>query len=87
MKTQDHEMSESSAKGCACIDLLQSVVDGQASQEQITYFHQHMLHCAQCATTYRVDTVVQTLVKTNCCGGQPPEDLAEKIKDQIRKLS
>lgn len=87
MKTEDQNQSAPFDKGCTCMEMLQSVVDGQATQEQMAYFQQHMQHCAQCSTNYQLDTTLQLLVKNKCCGDHPPADLAEKIKDQIRKLS
>ena len=74
-------------KSCSCIEMLQSVIDGEATEAQILYFRQHMEGCTPCSKNYQLDTTLQTLIRSKCCGGHPPEDLADQIKSQIRKLS
>jgi len=46
-----------------------------------------MKECACCSGNYRVETTLQELVRSKCCGSHPPPDLAEKIKNEISKLS
>lgn len=71
---------------CSCIEMLQSVIDGEATEAQILYFRKHMESCDPCSNNYRLDTTLQALIRSKCCGGNPPEDLSDQIKDQIRKL-
>lgn len=71
---------------CSCMEMLQSVVDNQATEEQLLYFKQHLEGCAPCSANYRLDTMVKTLVQSRCCAGRPPEDLIDKIKEKINKL-
>ena len=69
------------------MEIMQSVIDGEASEEQVIFFRQHMEGCPSCSGNYRVETTLQELVRSKCCGGHPPEGLAEKIKNEISKLS
>jgi mycothiol system anti-sigma-R factor len=72
---------------CSCMEMMQSVIDGEASEEQMIFFRQHMNECASCSGNYRVETTLQELVRSRCCGSHPPQGLAEKIKNEISKLS
>jgi len=74
-------------KSCSCMEMLQTVIDGAATEAQIVYFQKHMEGCASCSNNYQLDTTLQTLIRSKCCGSNPPEDLADQIKAQIRKLS
>lgn len=87
MNTEEPDKENTAGTNCSCAELLQIVVDGQANEEQVLYFRQHMENCPGCSSSYRIDTTLRTMVRTRCCGDQPPSDLAEKIKDQIRRIS
>lgn len=87
MKTEDQLNNNPEGKSCSCGELLQVVVDGQASEEQILYFKQHIEECPGCHSTYRIDTTIQSLIRSKCCGSQPPVDLIDQIKEKIRHIS
>lgn len=80
------DMINASGNSCNCMDMMQLVLDGEASPEQIDFFRNHVQQCTTCANNYSVDATIQHLVKSTCCGGQPPQELIEKIRAQLNRL-
>lgn len=77
-----------SGKKPTCMEMLQFILDNDASAEQKDYFKQHMDGCMPCFKSYELDMSIRQLLKSKCCGGEAPEDLVGKIREQIaQKLS
>jgi mycothiol system anti-sigma-R factor len=66
-----------------CMEMLQVILDGEASPEQKAYFKQHMDLCMPCFKGYELDMAIKQLVQSKCCGGDAPPDLVAQIKMQI----
>jgi len=75
-------------KKSTCMEMLQVILDGEASDEQKQYFKQHMDICLPCFKGYELDMAIKQLVKSKCCGGDAPSDLVEQIRITIsQKIS
>jgi mycothiol system anti-sigma-R factor len=75
-------------KKSTCLEMLQVILDGEASEEQKQYFKQHMDMCLPCFKGYELDMAIKQLVKSKCCGGDAPKELIEEIKITIsQKIS
>jgi mycothiol system anti-sigma-R factor len=75
-------------KKSTCFEMLQVILDGEASEEQKQYFKQHMDICLPCFKGYELDMAIKQLVKSKCCGGDAPADLVEHIRITIsQKIS
>lgn len=66
-----------------CMEMLQLILDGEATSEQQHYFKSHMDKCMPCFKTYSLDMSIKELVRSRCCGDQVPPGLVEQIKMQI----
>jgi len=67
-------------KKSTCLEMLQVILDGEASEDQKMYFKEHMDMC--------LDMAIKQLVKSKCCGGDAPSDLIEQIRITIsQKIS
>lgn len=66
-----------------CMEMLQLILDGQATADQRAYFKSHMDHCMPCFKSYQLDMTIKELLQTKCCGGDAPSDLVRQIKNQI----
>lgn len=66
-----------------CMEMLQVIIDGEATSEQQEYFKNHMDKCLPCFKSYDLDMAIKRLIKSRCCGGEAPADLMEQIKTQI----
>lgn len=69
----------------SCMEMLQLILDGEASPEQRSYFSSHMDKCMPCFKSYHLDHKIKELVKSKCCGGQAPDDLVDQIKAKINQ--
>ncbi|HTH54559.1 MAG TPA: mycothiol system anti-sigma-R factor [Cyclobacteriaceae bacterium] len=87
MATSPNPFIQADGKRPTCMEMLQTILDGEASAEQKAYFKQHMDGCMPCYKEYNVDMAIKELLKANCCGGNCPEGLAEQIKAKINSTS
>jgi mycothiol system anti-sigma-R factor len=87
MSSENEHQDKPMNRPCSCMEIMQSVIDGEATEGQMDFFRQHIEECSSCSGHYRVETTLQELVRSKCCGDHPPADLAEKIKNEISKLS
>jgi len=75
-------------KKSTCLEMLQVILDGEASEDQKMYFKEHMDMCLPCFKGYELDMAIKQLVKSKCCGGDAPSDLIEQIRITIsQKIS
>ena len=70
-----------------CMEMLQLILDGQATLAQREYFKSHMDHCMPCYKSYDLDMSIKQLLQSKCCGGDVPNELVEQIKNQISQTS
>jgi anti-sigma factor (TIGR02949 family) len=66
-----------------CMEMLQLIVDGEASAEQKENFLMHHLEeCMPCFRNYHLEVAIRQLLK-NKCTGQAPQELIESIKAKV----
>ena len=70
-------------KKSTCKEMLQVILDGEATPEQKEYFKKHMDACLPCFKGYELDMAIKQLVQSKCCGGEAPSELVEQIKITI----
>lgn len=80
--SQPNPFPFNNGKKATCMEMLQVILDGQASTEQRDYFKMHMDHCMPCFRNYELDMAIKQLLQTKCCG-EAPEGLREQIKSKI----
>jgi anti-sigma factor (TIGR02949 family) len=68
-----------------CIEMLQSILDGDATHEQHQQFKQHMECCMPCYKKYNLEMTIKELLKTKCSGNGAPPELIDKIKNHINQ--
>jgi mycothiol system anti-sigma-R factor len=87
MATTSNPFIQADGKKPTCMEMLQAILDGEATVEQKEYFKQHMDHCMPCYKEYNVDMAIKELLKAKCCGGNCPEGLADQIRSKINSTS
>jgi anti-sigma factor (TIGR02949 family) len=70
-------------KAYSCMEMLQLILDGDATPEEHHQFKAHMDQCSPCFQSYNLELMVRTLLKSKCSGNGAPPELVEKIKVQI----
>jgi len=78
-----HQPPPSSGKQPTCMEMLQVILDGDATPEQQTKFKEHMEGCMPCYKEYNLEMMIKELLKTKCCGQCAPPELVERIKSSI----
>ena len=69
-----------------CSQLLQLILDGQATPEQATQFQTHICSCQQCEDKYKIDTAIKEAVKKNCGCQQAPDELRATIQGVLKNI-
>ncbi|HNR75311.1 MAG: Anti-sigma factor RshA [Bacteroidetes bacterium OLB12] len=85
MTPPNNPFIQADGKKATCMEMLQIIVDGEATSEQQEYFKNHMDRCLPCFKSYDLDMAIKQLLKSRCCGGEAPTGLIEQIKIQIKQ--
>ncbi len=83
MSEQSNPFVQGDGKKPSCMQMLQIILDEQATPQQKQYFKAHMDKCMPCFKTYNVDATIKELIKSKCCGGEAPQELIQGIKQKI----
>lgn len=65
-----------------CMEMLQLIIDGEASPTQKAHFREHLDQCMPCYRHYHLEMAIRELLKVKCNHEAPPE-LVESIKMKI----
>ena len=75
----------SKCKDNNCTELLQLIVDGEATPEQETYFKEHIDECVFCFDNYQVERGMKQAIKEKIAKMNVPAGLQESILSKIRE--
>jgi anti-sigma factor (TIGR02949 family) len=65
------------------MEMLQMIVDGEASPDQKEQFFKHHLEeCMPCFKNYHLEVAIRQLLKTKCAS-QAPQELVDSIKAKV----
>lgn len=67
----------------ACTELLQIVIDGQASEEQHQELMDHLENCEACREEYLLSKTIKDKLKTGIKAAASPVGLANSIQNKI----
>ncbi|MDH3710517.1 MAG: zf-HC2 domain-containing protein [Cyclobacteriaceae bacterium] len=70
-----------------CLELLELIMDGEASPEEEKLFHKHIDACLPCYETYNLEASIKKLLQTKLKRKQVPDDLIQKIRSKIRSTA
>ena len=68
-----------------CKQMLQVILDGQATAEQKEYFKMHMDLCKPCLKTYEIDMAIKEMLKTKCCCERVPAEAVDQLAKEIKQ--
>ena len=70
-----------------CMEMLQLVIDGQATEEQVAYWRAHLGMCQPCYEKYQVDNAVKEMVKSECCCSKIPQEVIDQLSTKIKSIA
>jgi anti-sigma factor (TIGR02949 family) len=66
-----------------CMEMLQLIVDGEATPEQKSNFlNNHLEQCMPCYKNYHLEVAIRQLLKSKCAS-QAPQELVDSIKAKV----
>jgi anti-sigma factor (TIGR02949 family) len=66
-----------------CLQLLQSILDGETTEQQKENFmREHLEECMPCYKNYHLEVAIRDLLKRKC-SGEAPVELINSIKEKI----
>jgi mycothiol system anti-sigma-R factor len=69
-----------------CLQLLQSILDGEATAQQKDQFlTQHLEECMPCYKNYHLEVAIRELLKKKCSCEEAPQELVHSIKEKVIK--
>ena len=66
-----------------CLNILNQMLDNEASKEQEDYFYSHIEGCIVCFSHYNVEKQIRQLLKTKLSKQNVPISLATEIRAKI----
>jgi anti-sigma factor (TIGR02949 family) len=77
------KMKQECSNQKSCMEMLQSIVDGEATPEERDHFLKHHLEqCLPCYKNYHLEVEIRQLLKAKCTG-QAPQDIIDTIKARV----
>ncbi len=68
-----------------CFEMLQMILDGEASTQQKDHFlKEHLEQCMPCYKNYHLEVAIRELLKSKC-SQHAPQDLVESIRKQVEQ--
>ncbi len=83
----DHSHTNSPFGNASCMEMLQLVLDGQATDEQVAYWKTHLGLCQPCYEKYQVDQAIKEAIKSECCCSKIPQEVIEQLKARIKPIA
>jgi anti-sigma factor (TIGR02949 family) len=78
------------AKNCKefnkCMEILQLMLDNEASKEEQKYVSEHIHQCLVCFEQYELEKEIRELIKKKCSNLPVPDGLAAQIRTQIQSI-
>ncbi|MGM0579331.1 MAG: anti-sigma factor family protein [Bacteroidota bacterium] len=71
----------------ACTELLQLVIDGQATQEQHQELMKHLEECENCRKEYLLSKTIKDSLQNHVKVNSTPKDLANSIQNKISETA
>jgi anti-sigma factor (TIGR02949 family) len=66
-----------------CLEMLQSIIDGEATHEQKEHFlKKHLEECMPCYKSYHLEVAIRDLLKSKCTN-QAPQELIDDIRKKV----
>jgi anti-sigma factor (TIGR02949 family) len=66
-----------------CLEMLQLILDGEATHEQKEHFlKDHLEQCMPCYKNYNLELAIRQLLKTKC-NDHAPQELIDSIKKKV----
>ena len=66
-----------------CLEMLQLILDGEASpQQKDKFMKQHLEECMPCYKNYHLEVAIRELLKSKCTN-QAPQELIDDIRKKV----
>lgn len=83
----EHDHPNSPFGNASCMEMLQLVLDGQASREQVNYWKDHLGMCQPCYEKYQIDHAIKEAIKTECCCSKIPQETIDQLREKIKQIA
>lgn len=81
---EQKETQEKCSEHTKCMELLQLVMDEEASEEEKSYYFRHLEKCMSCYRAYNLETEIRKVLRSKIENRKVPADLISSIKLKIR---
>jgi anti-sigma factor (TIGR02949 family) len=68
-----------------CLNLLQLVLDGEASCTEKDYYMHHIEECMPCYRSYNIETEIRNILRSKLEKKNVPLDLVSSIRSKVKE--
>ncbi|GAB4397554.1 MAG: hypothetical protein OHK0053_14260 [Microscillaceae bacterium] len=82
------ETKENPCEDCkTCLEVLQIVLDAEASPEEVVFVEEHIRTCENCHGCYQVDKALRETIRLKIEKISPPYELIHLIQSKITQIN
>lgn len=70
-----------------CLELLQLVLDGEASGAEKDYYMHHIEECMPCYRNYNIETEIRNILRSKLEKKAVPTDLVHSIRSKVKETA
>lgn len=85
MQKENQEQEVMCQESKKCIEILELLLDGEATAEQEGFFKSHIEKCMPCYRYYDLEKSIKEILQTKVERKAVPRDLVDSIKSKIRE--
>ena len=67
-----------------CIHIINLIIDGEANEEEETFFYAHIQDCLHCAQYYKLEQYIREAIRKKLILKEAPEDLIQEVRQKVK---
>lgn len=68
-----------------CTEVLQLIIDGEATREDEDYFNNHIVQCIDCSRYFMLEQSIRDALRNKVNRMRAPEDFIHQLRMKIKK--
>ena len=84
-KQKDSGAEKECKESKKCMEILQLLLDGEATNDEEQYYLKHIDCCMPCYEYYNLEKAIKEILQTKVARKPVPQDLVENIKLKIKE--
>ncbi len=67
-----------------CINVLNLIIDGEANEEEVSFFNSHIKECLQCSEYYSIEQTIREAIRKKLEKKEAPDDFIHALRNKVK---